>query len=228
MSEKPTYEELQQRIQELESAEAERRRNQEALASERYFLSVVLDTLQKNVETRLRQSQKIESVGRLAGGVAHLTWKPGLGLRPIKADASQIDQILAKLSVNARDAINGLGKLTIETGKVRFDEAYCAEHPDFVPGDFVLLAVSDDGCGMDTDTQNNLFEPFFTTISIKSTIMCGWKPLVKCCLMKIRLRKRLFSVQERLRSGKKLNRNCFRPRKQLIEPIQRKANFCPI
>ena len=65
--------------------------------------------------------------------------------------------------VNARDAIGGVGKLTIETGKRLFDQAYCADHPDFVPGGFVLLAVSDDGCGMDRQTLDNLFEPFFTT-----------------------------------------------------------------
>ncbi len=58
-------------------------------------------------------------------------------------DPSQIDQILANLCVNARDAIAGVGKLTIETGKKSFDEEYCNEHPGFIPGDFVMLVVSD-------------------------------------------------------------------------------------
>ncbi len=63
-------------------------------------------------------------------------------------DPSQIDQILANLCVNARDAIDGVGKLTIETGRKTFDEAYCKEHAGFIPGDFVLLAISINGCGM--------------------------------------------------------------------------------
>jgi CheY-like chemotaxis protein len=78
-------------------------------------------------------------------------------------DPTQIDQILANLCINAKDAIDGVGKLTIETGIKTFDEEYCKEHAGFIPGDFVLLAVSDNGCGMDKDTLDNIFEPFFTT-----------------------------------------------------------------
>jgi PAS domain S-box-containing protein len=100
---------------------------------------------------------------RLIGEDIDLVWKPAAHLWPVKMDPSQIDQILANLCVNARDAISGVGKLTIETGKKTFDEEYCNEHPGFIPGDFVLLAVSDNGCGMDKDTLDNLFEPFFTT-----------------------------------------------------------------
>jgi PAS domain S-box-containing protein len=100
---------------------------------------------------------------RLIGEDIDLVWKPAAHLWPVKMDRSQIDQILANLCINARDAIAGVGKLTIETGIKTFDEEYCNEHPGFVPGDFVQLAVSDNGCGMDKDTQANLFEPFFTT-----------------------------------------------------------------
>lgn len=78
-------------------------------------------------------------------------------------DPSQIDQILVNLCVNARDAIEGSGKITIETGTAVFGADYCAKHADFVEGDYVLLAVSDNGCGMDQETVSNLFEPFFTT-----------------------------------------------------------------
>ncbi|MCF8114748.1 MAG: PAS domain S-box protein [Desulfotignum sp.] len=100
---------------------------------------------------------------RLIGEDIDLVWQPGAHLWPVKMDPSQIDQILANLCVNARDAISGVGKLTIETGIKSLDEEYCKEHPGFIPGDFVLLAVSDNGCGMEKDTLANLFEPFFTT-----------------------------------------------------------------
>jgi signal transduction histidine kinase/ActR/RegA family two-component response regulator len=100
---------------------------------------------------------------RLIGEDIDLVWQPATHLWPVKMDPTQIDQILANLCVNARDAIDGVGKLTIETGRKTFDEEYCKEHAGFIPGDFVLLAVSDNGCGMDKDTLKNLFEPFFTT-----------------------------------------------------------------
>jgi signal transduction histidine kinase/CheY-like chemotaxis protein len=100
---------------------------------------------------------------RLIGEDIDLSWLPAKKLWSVKMDPSQIDQILANLCVNARDAISGVGKLTIETGIKTFDEAYCKDNPGFIPGDFVLLAVSDNGCGMDKDTLDNLFEPFFTT-----------------------------------------------------------------
>ncbi len=204
------------------------------------------ERIQKNLESQLQQAQKMESVGRLAGGVAHdynnmlsvilgyselvlrkldasdplrkdlgeihkaavrsmeitrqllafarqqtiapiafdlneavestlkmlrrligedidLAWLPETGFCQVKMDPSQLDQILANLCVNARDAIKGVGKITIETERATFDEEYCDDHHGFVPGDYVLLAVSDDGCGMDRDTLSKIFEPFFTT-----------------------------------------------------------------
>ena len=100
---------------------------------------------------------------RLIGEDIDLAWFPGRSMWPVKMDPSQIDQILANLCVNARDAIAGVGKVTIETGNTEFDETYCADHLGFSPGEFVLLAVSDNGCGMDTEILDNIFEPFFTT-----------------------------------------------------------------
>jgi PAS domain S-box-containing protein len=100
---------------------------------------------------------------RIIGENIDLVWLPGSDLWPVKIDHSQFDQILTNLCVNARDAITGVGRLTIETDGQTFDEAYCRDHAGVVPGDFVLLAVSDNGCGMDKKTMDNLFEPFFTT-----------------------------------------------------------------
>jgi len=113
--------------------------------------------LNKTVEGMLKMLR------RLIGEDIDLCWQPGPGRMPVFMDPSQLDQLLANLCVNARDAIGGVGKLTIETGRVRFDAAYCADHTGFIPGDFTLLAVSDDGCGMDKETLDNIFEPFFTT-----------------------------------------------------------------
>ena len=105
----------------------------------------------------------LKMLQRLIGEDVNLAWQPGVNLWPVKVDPSQIDQILANLCVNARDAIVGVGKLTIETGNISFDEEYCANHAGFVPGEFALLVVSDDGCGMDKETIAKIFEPFFTT-----------------------------------------------------------------
>lgn len=105
-------------------------------------------------------------VRRLIGEDIDLAWIPGQGLGAVKIDPSQVDQVLVNLCVNARDAIADTGKITIETGTVTFDARYCAEHAGFVPGDYILLAVSDNGCGMGSEVLAHLFEPFFTTKEI--------------------------------------------------------------
>ena len=100
---------------------------------------------------------------RLIGEDIDLLWRPQTDLWPIKIDPSQIDQILANLCINARDALKDVGKVTIETGNISFDETYCEEYSDFIPGDYIVIGVSDNGCGMDRETTTHLFEPFFTT-----------------------------------------------------------------
>ena len=105
----------------------------------------------------------LKMLKRLIGEDIELSWSPKQGLWSVNADASQIDQMLANLCVNARDAIKDVGKVTIETDNVHFNEAYCIEHQGFKPGDYVLIGISDNGCGMDKATLNSLFEPFFTT-----------------------------------------------------------------
>ena len=108
-------------------------------------------------------SGMLKMLQRLIGEDIDLAWLPGHGLWPVKIDPSQVNQILANLAVNARDAIAGVGKVTIETDNVTLDEAYCADHKGFLPGQYVLLAVSDSGTGMPKEVLEHLFEPFFTT-----------------------------------------------------------------
>ena len=105
----------------------------------------------------------IKMLQRLIGEDIDLGWKPGKEVWPVKMDPSQIDQILANLCVNARDAIADVGKVTIETCNDKLDENRCTDHSGFLPGDYVRLAVSDNGCGMDAKTKARIFEPFFTT-----------------------------------------------------------------
>jgi len=105
----------------------------------------------------------LKMLGRLIGENIDLTWLPQAGLWPVKVDPSQVDQVLANLCVNARDSIADAGKVTIETDNKIFNEEYCRSHVDFKPGEYVMIAVSDNGLGMDKKTRENIFEPFFTT-----------------------------------------------------------------
>jgi PAS domain S-box-containing protein len=125
-------------------------------ARKQTIIPQVLD-LNRTVESMLKMLR------RLIGEDIDLAWLPGKEPYLIKMDPVQVDQILANLCVNARDAIADIGKITIETGNAIFDETYCADHYGFEKGDYVLLAISDDGCGMDKETLDQIFEPFFTS-----------------------------------------------------------------
>ncbi|MDD3814767.1 MAG: PAS domain S-box protein [Desulfocapsaceae bacterium] len=105
----------------------------------------------------------LKMLQRLIGENIDLAWLPGHGLWPVKMDPSQLDQILANLMINARDAIADTGRITIETDNISLDTVYCADHPGFCPGEYVLLVVSDNGCGIDKEILAHIFEPFFTT-----------------------------------------------------------------
>jgi PAS domain S-box-containing protein len=117
----------------------------------------------KVVDLNTYVENMLNMLRRLIGEDIDLAWAPGADLWPILIDPSQVSQILANLCVNARDAIQGVGKVTIETGNTHIDETRCAGHVDLIPGDFVHLAVSDDGCGIEKGILTNIFEPFFTT-----------------------------------------------------------------
>ena len=108
-------------------------------------------------------SGMLKMLQRLIGEDIHLTWQPSASLWPVNIDPAQIDQILANLCVNARDAIEDTGLITIETINSSIDADYCTANPEAMPGEYVCLSVSDDGGGMDKETQSHIFEPFYTT-----------------------------------------------------------------
>jgi two-component system cell cycle sensor histidine kinase/response regulator CckA len=105
----------------------------------------------------------LKMLHRLIGEDIELVWIPGSQLWPVKVDPGQIDQILTNLCVNARDAIGGVGNITIETKNTTLDAEYCTQHADAVPGPHVMLCVTDTGTGMTPETIEHAFEPFFTT-----------------------------------------------------------------
>ena len=154
-SSQPLYKEIQE-IRKAAERSADLTRQLLAFARRQTAVPIVLN-LDDTVEGMLKMLR------RLIGEDIDLVWKPGASLWKVKMDPSQIDQILANLCVNARDAISGVGKIVIETKPAVFDPSYCARNPSYLPGSYVRIAISDNGCGMDKKTLDRLFEPFFTT-----------------------------------------------------------------
>ena len=115
------------------------------------------------LDINLTIESMLAMVKRLIGENIKMIWKPSDNLWLVKADPSQIDQIFVNLCVNARDAINGEGKIVVETQNCTIDSVYCTTHAGLQIGDYVHLSVSDDGCGMDKELVSHIFEPFFTT-----------------------------------------------------------------
>ncbi len=102
-------------------------------------------------------------LSRLLGENLKLEWQPAADIWPIKIDPSQLDQLLANLCVNARDAISDVGSVLVATSNRRIENTEAELNESLVPGDFAVLTVTDNGCGIEADVLPKIFEPFFTT-----------------------------------------------------------------
>ena len=156
--EDPLYDDLQE-IFDAAKRSSDITRQLLAFARKQTIDPRVID-LNSTVESMLKM------IRRLIGEDIDLAWLPCSELLQVNIDPIQINQVMANLCINARDAIKGVGKLTIETDHTVIDDDYCNDHPEFIPGDYVVLSVSDDGIGMDPETLQNIFDPFYTTKGI--------------------------------------------------------------
>lgn len=130
-------------------------------------------TFSRGVEARMCPVDLNHQIGQLLDLLIHtipriieIEVRPGNDLWPINADQSQIEQVLINLTINARDAMPDGGKLIIETMNQRIDEDHSMSMAELPPGEYVLLKLSDTGCGMDAETLEHVFEPFFTTKAV--------------------------------------------------------------
>jgi PAS domain S-box-containing protein len=114
-------------------------------------------------------TENLKMLTRMIGEDIDLVMVPAQNVWPVRADSGQIEQVIMNLAVNARDAMPAGGKFTIETSNVTLDDDYARFHAPLRPGDYVMIAISDTGNGMDAETQSHIFEPFFTTKGTKGT-----------------------------------------------------------
>jgi len=105
----------------------------------------------------------IKMLKNLIGEKIELIWTPEPNIWKIKLDPSQIDQIIVNITINSRDAIEGDGKIIIETNNIVFDEKNDIKHSEILPGEYVTICISDNGIGMEKEMLDKIFEPFFTT-----------------------------------------------------------------
>ncbi len=151
----PLYDDLHE-IYKAADRSADLTRNLLAFARKQTVTPKVID-LNTTVEGMLKMLQ------RLIGENIELRWSPQVEMWLVKVDPSQIDQILANLCVNARDAIADIGRITIQTNTITIESSDVSPHMELAAGDYVRLTVSDTGCGMDKEMQAKIFEPFYTT-----------------------------------------------------------------
>ncbi len=149
----------------FEHAEEIEKASQRAVSLTRQLLAFsrqqVLEPVIVNLNTLVSDMEKM--LPRLIGEDVALELNLDPELSPVKADLSQIEQVIMNLAVNARDAMPNGGKLTIQTANVELDLAYTRQHPGSRVGLYVMLAVRDTGTGIDPEIQSQIFEPFFTT-----------------------------------------------------------------
>jgi len=108
-------------------------------------------------------TNSLKMLRRIIGEDIEIKFEPAADIETVRADLGQIDQVLMNLAVNARDAMPSGGTILIHTANVNIDEHYLQKHVGAKPGSYVMLSVTDTGCGMNAETKDRVFEPFFTT-----------------------------------------------------------------
>ncbi|MCD0417474.1 response regulator [Rubrivivax sp. JA1024] len=120
----------------------------------------------RSIDVNALMLDTVKLLRRTLGSGIEIDVEPAPDLCPALADPSQLGSALINLAINARDAMNGSGKLLLETGNVDLDQAYAEQHDEVSAGRYVMLVVSDNGCGIPASIRDRVFEPFFTTKAV--------------------------------------------------------------